>query len=97
MIVVIQTSVMMVVVEVLVLLWVPHLLSLSSSLPWFSLLSFSEEGNGLMFHSKRLHGKRRVFLCFEITGAKRTTLTQKVLFGTGLAYNFSRHILPLWV
>ncbi len=56
MIMVIKRNVMMlatVVVEVLLLLWVPQLVSLSSLSPWFSLLSSSEEGNvNSVFQSK---------------------------------------------
>ena len=58
---VIKTSVVMV-VEVLVLLWVPQLVSLSSLSPWFSLLYFTEEGNVSPFQTYR--SKRSVFCCF---------------------------------
>ena len=57
MIMVIKRNVMMlvIVVEVLLRLWVPQLVSLSLLSPWFSLLSSSEEGNvNSVFQSKRI-------------------------------------------
>ena len=69
---VIKTSVVMIILvaEVLVLLWVPQLVSLSSLSPWFSPLYFTEEGNVSPFQTYR--SKRSVFCCFLTTRERIT-------------------------